>query len=402
VPLAVFLSITACFFSGVPGQELTAQLAALALLMAGATWAVLAGRTRRLPLTSIDLVLIGFVAVSMLAALLSGLESAASYTLLFGATCVAVALVVRSASLEHIIQAVLAAFACGIFISATIDTQGLLSAMQGGIARLGTAARWSPMGHGNLTGLVFGEVATAMVWAAAKPNTAPGVRLLYLALAAVAAAYILAASARGSLVALVLVAALAVATDLPVKALARRGTALIYTALALSFMALLVDWPSVGDYLVSTLELNSSVRGLDSGGTGRTELWRRGIDLILSREPYAFLLGGGLRSAGPEAIGFQTESSYITLALESGVPMGFLFVTALATTAMRSFASRKIRPALHGVFYVLLFAMIQSFFNRYLLAIGNPASLSILILASSAAIALKVQRTSTVAGLVSA
>ena len=135
-------------------------------------------------------------------------------------------------------------------------------------------------------------------------------------------------------------------------------------------------------------DLNTKQRGLDSGGTGRFAIWQHGVEYIANRD-WEIFIGSGLRSANL----FPTESSYINIGIESGV-----FLTAAILVCLLSLLAYSFRRQLSEesgyrfAFYTLLFAMFQSVFNRYLIAIGNPFSLCILIIAARASLRLKTRK----------
>jgi hypothetical protein len=142
----------------------------------------------------------------------------------------------------------------------------------------------------------------------------------------------------------------------------------------------------IGAFVTTMLELDSNLRGVSSGGTGRTELWARGVATFF-QDPLMFLFGGGFRSSNPDVIGFSTESSYISILLDSGAFFGAAVISVFWYAPLKAL---KIVPRAerHGSRLILLpslmtFLIVESVFNRYLLAIGNPASLmSLLILLS--------------------
>src|SRR5690242_841345 len=88
----VFLSIVVCFFSGIPGRELLAQLASLGLLGIGGFWALTTGRAVASALSGIEWVLAGIAVLSTTTSLATGNTGALTYTLIFSATCLAVGL----------------------------------------------------------------------------------------------------------------------------------------------------------------------------------------------------------------------------------------------------------------------------------------------------------------------
>jgi len=140
---------------------------------------------------------------------------------------------------------------------------------------------------------------------------------------------------------------------------------------------------NIANYLTVILDLDSNTRGFSSGATGRTDIWRNGIELVFS-DPVLFFTGRGVRAAGPEVIGFPVESSYINLALENGVVLGSMIALTFVFTAWRalrqSIQAGLVNPALFMSGLMLLFILTQSIFNRYLIAVGNPLSLLTLFL----------------------
>jgi exopolysaccharide production protein ExoQ len=197
------------------------------------------------------------------------------------------------------------------------------------------------------------------------------------------------ASARGGLLAVVLALAVYTANELTKG---KRSIGYVF-GIGLAVLVLsAIYWNSIASYVTEMLELNSAQRGFDSGGTGRFEIWRNGIDFIAGRSWEVFI-GSGFRTAGQ--MGFPVESSYINLAIESGIFMAILVLITLLGILMRSYRKQATGSAFHRLaFYTLLFALFQSIFNRYLIAIGNPFSLILLVIASKASPRLRMNRRS--------
>jgi hypothetical protein len=142
------------------------------------------------------------------------------------------------------------------------------------------------------------------------------------------------------------------------------------------------------------LELDSDTRGIGTGGSGRTELWARGLSVFFG-DPAVFLFGGGFRSSSTDLIGFSTESSYITILLDGGLFMGMAVIVAFAYSPIKALGLTPSQNR-HDSSLVLLaafltFCIVESIFNRYLLAIGNPTSLLSLMVV----ISLSLRRTQT-------
>jgi O-antigen ligase len=196
--------------------------------------------------------------------------------------------------------------------------------------------------------------------------------------------FVLAASARSSLIGLAVAGAVGVFLEYGFK------RTLSLTSVRIGILAVVVVCVAfaerVGMFFTRMLELDSSTRGISTGGSGRTELWARGVDTLFS-DPKLFIFGGGFRSSNSDLIGFSTESSYISILLDSGAFLGaatiaiFLYAPIKAlqiTPPQERHASTLILAAAF-----MTFILVESIFNRYLLAIGNPASLlSLLVLVS--------------------
>jgi hypothetical protein len=90
-----------------------------------------------------------------------------------------------------------------------------------------------------------------------------------------------------------------------------------------------------------------------------------------------------MRTAGE--MGFEVESSYINLAVESGIFLAALILVTFLSVLVNCYRKQASGSAFYRfAFYTLLFALFQSIFNRYLIAIGNPFSLFILVILSKA------------------
>jgi hypothetical protein len=83
-------------------------------------------------------------------------------------------------------------------------------------------------------------------------------------------------------------------------------------------------------------------------------------------------------------IGFLTENSYITILLDSGALVGstlILFVLIAPFSALRQMRASTVKPnplLLSPSFFVFL--IVQCFFVRYLIGLGNPTALFTLVL----------------------
>jgi exopolysaccharide production protein ExoQ len=163
----------------------------------------------------------------------------------------------------------------------------------------------------------------------------------------------------------------------------RRSRVSLVLAALIGVMVIFFKRADIKEYLSLILDLDSPTRGVDSGATGRTDIWQAGIELVFS-DAVRLFTGRGIRSALPEIIGFPVESSYINLALEHGLFFGSLIVLAFVVTAWRAL-QQGLQPGQHRyqlfmAGLMLVFILAQSIFNRYLIGVGNPYSLWILVL----------------------
>lgn len=357
------------------------QMGSVGLFIGAGFMALLAGRTRRLPLCTSESILGAAFVFAMLVAFVRGVPLSALYGGMFLVVLASAALLARQPWVERIDAVFRRAYLALIASVLAVQSGEFLASVAGTVEYSVGLVRFAPLGmHPNLSGLVYGGGALLFFQHFLSSRRAHQ-RLLALLMCGLCLAVVLAASARASLLALGLTGVLGTVL------MAWRGSRRARIALALGALGLLAVglWkaPAIADYLTIILDLDSPTRGTDSGATGREEIWRDGIRLFLS-DPLLFFIGRGVRAAGPEVIGFPVESSYINLALEHGAVFGLLIALAFAATAWRTLG-RSVRggtldPVLFLSGLMLVFVLLQSVFNRYLVAVGNPYSLWILLL----------------------
>jgi exopolysaccharide production protein ExoQ len=256
----------------------------------------------------------------------------------------------------------------------------------------GSTNRWelreAPFGmHPNLAGFVYGGF---LVMAAnSRTLTWRYNKVLTPLIIALCLAVMIVASARGGLLAVALVLAVYMANELT---RGKRSIAYVFVIGAAVLILSVIFWSNITSYATEMLDLDSEQRGLDSGGTGRFEIWGNGLNFIAGRS-WEIFIGSGLRTAGQ--MGFPVESSYINLAIESGIFIAPIILITLLGVLLRSYRKQAHGSIFHRLaFYTLLFAIFQSIFNRYLIAIGNPFSLFLLVIASKASSRFRITRAS--------
>jgi hypothetical protein len=192
---------------------------------------------------------------------------------------------------------------------------------------------------------------------------------------------VLAASSRSSIIALMVAAVFAALFEFRILR-AITGKRFVIAAAVIGALAVLY-FGFASTYFVSILEIDSSYRGFGTGATGRTDLWAKGMDALFS-DPALIAFGGGLRSSEYTVIGFLTENSYLTILLDSGILAGgalillLLYSPIMACRLQRS-STKAPRMTLAFLPSFFVFLLIQCFFLRYFIGIGNPTSLLTLL-----------------------
>jgi exopolysaccharide production protein ExoQ len=357
------------------------QMGSVALFIGAGFLALLAGDTRRIEVSTAEYIVGGAFLFAMLVAFARENTMSVAYGTMFLLVLISAAVLARQpwvSAVERVFRLVYIALIASVLV---VQPGDYLTSVVGTVERSVGLVRFTPLGmHPNLAGLVYGG-GSLLFFQHFLSSTRSHQKLFALLMSGLCLSMVLAASARASLLALGVTGAVAVAL------IALRGSRRARVALTLATIGVmaigLVKASAIAGYLSTILDLDSPTRGTASGATGREDLWRDGIELVFS-DPVLFFTGRGIRAAGPEVIGFPVESSYINLALEHGVVLGLLIALAFLFTAWRalgrSFATGVMNPVLFLSGSMLLFALVQSVFNRYLIAVGNPFSLLILML----------------------
>ena len=378
--LFLFISIWAELWAGIGGEAM--QSACLGFFALAAISALRLERVLSPRPVLLELSLFGAAILSVLTTSLRGDYVLCAYSALFLITMVSISIIARTLTLEEILEISSIVIFTGFLSFFILDFRDLVTALSVVIGHKGLV-RFTPFGmHPNLVGLTFGggSILLARMAVLAKTHAA---RILFGISAIGAVAFVLAGSARSSLL------ALSVAIFYGYFAAARifprlyRRSALI--AVVLSALGITIGTNKIVAYLGRILELESKTRGIGSGGTGRVQLWLHGISQIFVN-PMRFAFGSGLRSSDSEQgmSGFSTENSYITLALDLGVPLASLIIGCLCFCLYLVVAkypgtekNAQTNRVVLGSFFI--FVLVESIFNRYLVAIGNAVSLIFLL-----------------------
>jgi hypothetical protein len=125
---------------------------------------------------------------------------------------------------------------------------------------------------------------------------------------------------------------------------------------------------------VDVLQLNNPDRGIDSGFTGRTGIWRETFDLWL-KQP---LLGFGYRRHEEFLAGSPAHSAYLAVLADTGLLGLVVYVFLLISSLRASFGIRDRRTLTFAVTMIVSYIII-GFFDRRTIDAGNPCSLLFLM-----------------------
>ncbi|MBU6266417.1 MAG: hypothetical protein KGN34_02675 [Sphingomonadales bacterium] len=239
-----------------------------------------------------------------------------------------------------------------------------------------SAERWAMRfsafnNHPNLEGFIFGGYAVICLY---SWFLFPRFRFLGALAAALSVGIIFAASSRGGLVAVAVALGAIWWTVFPRLSPEHRRQLMWISVIGLALLGV-AGFAKINEFISTSLELDSNTRGLASRGTGRLDNWSILIPLIF-RSLNALTIGGGLRWAEDANTGVFTENSYLTIFLDSGLIVGSIIILCMIYTVncARIYIRKHKNIAMLMVFGVLVCALAESMFNRYLLAIGNPFS----------------------------
>ena len=371
--------LTGWYYEGPALQA--SQMGAISLLLMAGFFSALSGETLKVRPSLVEWLFgIAFL-FAMLVAWMTGNVLSTMYGAMLLLVLVAIAFLVRHSRAAELIAVFRWAYVALVGTVLALESPALFASLSGSVEYGLGLVRYQPLGmHPNLSGLVYGGGALLFFqrWLAANTRVQKG---FALAMVALCLCVLLAASARAGMLAL----GVAGSTGITLIALrgSRRSRMSLVVAALVGVLVVVFNWTAIKDYLSLILDVDSPTRGVESGATGRTDIWRMGIELVFSDSALLFT-GRGIRSALPDVIGFPVESSYINLALEHGLFFGSLITLSFVITAGRAL-QQGLNPGQHQyqlfmVGLMLVFMLAQSFFNRYLIGVGNPYSLWVLVL----------------------
>ncbi|WP_165903469.1 O-antigen ligase family protein [Thiobaca trueperi] len=382
VRATLFLAFYVLFFSNLAGLATHFQILGVSLTILAALFSLLTGQVRRQPMSPGEVMMVAIVALSSFSGIWALDHETVLYSLIFGAVFFAVGILRRYMTLAEVMQV------CGLsflIVMATVivtDLPSFLRGLTGDVVYGIGLFRYSPFDlHPNLVGFIFGAGAV-LLYQIGLTKQGP-MKAFYLAASLLCFSFVLAASSRAGMLATV--GAFVIYKMLGVKLRFSKNAPIqmivVGSLLGILGIGLLVYLPTITEYIIRITDLDNPLRGLESGGTGRTDKWLLSIDVINSRDLLELLFGTGIRSSSADKIGYSVESSYFTLALENGLFLAALWVFASIDAMLRLGVSRDPQTPWKSAASILLaFALLQSMFNRYLLGVGNPVSLLLLFI----------------------
>jgi hypothetical protein len=379
VAFFVGASLYTTIWSYFPGSEQLVQLISFGLMFIAGFLSWLSIK-RFKSFNALEIFFIGLVSLSVTTSVLSGSDYSLQYSIVFGIFCSSLFYVARALSVDLLINTYAATMGLVISTVLLVDSENLLDALSVTITNHGLL-RFTPLGmHPNLTGIVYAGSLFVFTLRILSSDWL-FVRIACFACFVVSSIFVVASSARSSFL------CLGLALAFWFYFLVRKNKAFkqyLFPALSILLMCVSVFFDRIYSYIADIFEFDSKTRGLDSGGTGRTELWYEGIELI-QKDPIRLFFGAGFRSAEQDIIGISLESSYITLVYEVGIIactllMIFLFICFFNLLKISRFYGEKGVGAYFVIVVSMIFFIFQSIFNRYLISMGNIYSIFFLLI----------------------
>jgi hypothetical protein len=368
------------YLSSSPGLESIGRPLIFVLLLLAALVALVGKKVRPISPTASELLLYAVGIVSSAVALVRSVDYSIYYSMYFLTAIICISVIARTIPLPRLLDVAALSILLCVITTVLFDWKDLMICLSISIGKTGLH-RFTPFGsHPLLVGYIFGSGSILLIRRAYLADRT-WERYAMIAGTLLAWTMVLAASARSAVAGLVVAALFAYVAEFRFfkgSSLGRAGMiAIIVGAVAAVYFAV------SSTYLQNILEVNSDTRGIGSGVTGRTDLWEKGL-MSLTSDPTLVAFGGGLRSSEYSVIGFLTENSYITILLDSGALFGsalILFLMLAPFSALRqSRAPTETPNALVLLPSFFIFLLVQCFFVRYLVGLGNPTALYTLVL----------------------
>jgi hypothetical protein len=289
-------------------------------------------------------------------------------------------LIVQEIGMPAVIRAYSQAAILTICFFLTFDIRKVLA---------GTSTRFSGSSgvHPNLVGFVLGGFFPVIVWRALEYKER-WKRRVAIFLAVMTFFIIFLTGSRGTLSAIgtagVLLLLRAVAFERWLSRIRIDHSLVILALVAMPIvMILLVQHNRILhflDFLVSTLQLDSTQRGINSGLSGRTYIWHIALNIL--RAENRWLIGFGYR-AGDRLVG-TIDNGYVQLLFESGLIAGSMILGSMIRVVVLLWrAAGLAQSGAWKRYYTVLWCMMVIYFmnnvsTRYLFSFGSSFSLCVI------------------------
>ena len=381
----LFIAILLPLFSFSIEGSLTIQMISLGIfILAGLHAKLKSTRGRRnFGMDAATLIICFFIpATSLLAITISRRIDLIPQTIAFMFCGISARVLITVFGIEKLLKIFVFA-SCALAITLfTLEFHSLIESLQLTLTASGIRMRFSPLNsHPNLIGHIFGVsffcCSVYVLW-----HNKNRKKLWYVSLTSSVISLLIigATSSRGALVALLCGAiSIYISHFLQNKNIHKK---IINNIIILSIVLTtitFVNYSSILEYFSDLFEANSDYRGIDSGMSGRTDNWPF-IILMSLKTISGIITGHGIRSWDDNKFEMATDSSYVNLLWESGV---FLTIAVISLFGHKIYVSARSKRTFESdlVLSIMVFAFVESIVARYLLSIGNSASLIILIIA---------------------
>lgn len=264
-------------------------------------------------------------------------------------------------------------------VAILFNTAAIIKSLNFAVDDMGARLRFSPFSnHPNLTAHIFGIVMLAssiyIFWERRRKT------MYWLALLATficASLIVLATGSRGSIISLIMAYVFLFLSGKYNAKMINNKYQVITFFILIIFVFIYVGNNSL-EYFIELLELNSQYRGIDTGMTGRTDNWPFIVGVALSNFQ-GYVIGHGIRSWNDTYYSMSTDSSYINSLWESGLILTLITIFLLLNKIHKLYRIKN-NLVSDVYFSLLIYIAIESIVARYLIGIGNPGSIIILVI----------------------
>ena len=303
-----------------------------------------------------------------------------TYALTMSLTVACIHIIVSARGLASVLDQFIVASTLAAIGAAIFDWTGFLEALSAVQTDFGLLRFMAFEGHPNLTGHNFGGAAVAC-FGRFLISTDTRQKTILLMCFGILSTLPFAASSRGGLAAMgsgVLVMSILYGQQISSRFVSNASRKYFILTILVLIISFIVACFTQFEYFAEMLDASSEYRGLGSGFTGRTDNWYD-VFVMASESTRVMLLGNGLRSWDDNIMGFATDSSYVNMLWEIGLPLTVLLTLFVLYRAFWFLFNDR-----HGIgliaFGILVFVLVEGLVARFFIGIGNPVSVLTLAL----------------------